>query len=266
MCSVLWGLLLVYSTICMASEEALKKELTLVTTGQVTQIIDPIRVEIDHKKIVQLSNIDIPDLTPYAYGEFSGLAKTYLEQTLLQKQVRIYQTKNKKKGRTNRMGHMMAHLVIKNNEQWVQGALLTQGLARIHPAKDHIEMVSHMQALETQARIKKTGLWAKEDYQVYNALHVPETLSGWAIIEGTVLKVATVKNKVYLNFGADWRTDFTIVIPSTVRRALAKNQIDPLAFSGKSVRIRGWVEHYNGPSVELLSPVWLEHINLEPNP
>ena len=34
----------------------------------------------------------------------------------------------------------------------------------------------------------------------------------FAFVSGLVLDAARVKNKVYLNFGADWREDFTIVI------------------------------------------------------
>ena len=34
--------------------------------------------------------------------------------------------------------------------------------------------------------------------------------------------------------------------------------IDPLGLQGRLLRARGWLEDYNGPSLELTHAVWLE--------
>ena len=78
------------------------------------------------------------------------------------------------------------------------------------------------------------------------------------IVEGTVRAAASVRNTYYLNFGTDWKTDFTIGIPSDIRRTMSAHGIDLALFPGRRVRVHGWLESYNGPYIELFSPAWIE--------
>ena len=66
------------------------------------------------------------------------------------------------------------------------------------------------------------------------------------------------KNKIYLNFGDNWRTDFTIMITPAIRKKMIAQGHDPLSLQGVKVRVRGWLENYNGPNIELIHPAWLE--------
>jgi hypothetical protein len=75
-----------------------------------------------------------------------------------------------------------------------------------------------------------------------------------------VLKAALVKGRVYLNFGADWKSDFTVTLAPAVRRVFEAEGIDPLVYDGKRVRVRGWIESYNGPMIEASHPEQIEVI------
>lgn len=181
----------------------------LILTGeqQVEEIIDPLRLRLLDGRILQLSGIDIPDLTPYDTGEIGLAAMTLLKETFLKKYVKIYQDKNKDKGRMNRMGYHIAHLSEKNSNLWIQALLIQNGLARVRPSAQNIEMAEQMMALELIARKEKRGLWADEKYAVLTPETVGSAMHGWAIIEGTIRASAMAKNTVFLNFGNDWRTD-----------------------------------------------------------
>ncbi len=224
----------------------------------VNQVIDPLRIRLHDGRIAQLAGIDIPDLTPYDTGEIGLAAMELLNQTLTNKHVRLHQTKNSRKGRTNRMGYELAQVEERNAEIWLQGALIKNGLARVRPSTVNIEMAGAMLALEQEARAEKRGLWADEAYAVLTPENAEKGMNGWAIVEGTVKANAMHSNTVYLNFGQDWRKDFTVGIPSTARREMVNLGLNPLQFSGKRIRIRGWVENYNGPYIELMHPVWIE--------
>ena len=233
-------------------------ELRLINTVQVAQVIDPLRLRLADGNIVQLVPLDIPDLDPADPGEITARALPFMKELLEGKQVRLYQTKNAEKGRTNRMGYMLAHLERRDDGAWVQGALLVNGLARIRPSAENTEMAAQMLALQLEAQQARRGLWADTRY----APHTPETASliigGYGVIEGKVHANAMANNTVYLNFGPDWRTDFSIGIPPDVRRTMAKAGLNPLAFSGKTIRVQGWVEDYNGPYIKLAHPAWIE--------
>lgn len=240
------------------SEDQMRQELRMTKAGQVAQIIDPLRVQLHDGTIIQLASLDIPDMNVTDSGEHALAARDFLQEFLDQQPVRLYQTKNADTGRENRMGYQLGHLVRKSDEAWVQGTLLSNGLARILPTTRNLELTTDMIALEDEARAAGRGLWADPAYAILTPDNAAQGLNGWAIIEGKPLKIATVKNTVYLNFGADWRSDFTIVVEPTVRKKLAQSGIDVMNLAGKTVRVRGWVEDYNGPSIKLSAAPWLE--------
>ena len=65
------------------------------------------------------------------------------------------------------------------------------------------------------------------------------------------MATAKVRDNVFLNFGADYKTDFTILIDKQGQRRFKRAGIDPRSLEGARVRVRGWVEMKNGPMIEL---------------
>jgi micrococcal nuclease len=233
-------------------------ELRMTKAAPVAEIVSPLQIKLGGGSIVHLVGLDIPGYTPYESGAYAPEIISFLQERLKGRQVRLYQTKNAKKGRRNRLGHELAHVEEKGDGLWLQGEIIKRGLARVRPSSDNTEMAAQMLALESQARAANLGLWQDETYRVLPPAQAGQAMNNWAIIEGTVRAAAMVKNTIYLNFGENWREDFTIAITPTVRRALAKNGVDPLSLGNKAVRVRGWIESYNGPYLELMHPVWLE--------
>ena len=85
-----------------------------------------------------------------------------------------------------------------------------------------------------------------------------QKLGTFQLIEGRVLDAAKVKGTVYLNFGADWRTDFTISIPREALKLFEVDGVDPLSLIGESVRVRGWLIKRNGPMIRATHPEQIE--------
>ena len=86
----------------------------------------------------------------------------------------------------------------------------------------------------------------------------PRFVGSFQLIEGRVREVAVVRKRAYLNFGEDWRTDFTISIAPRDRRRFLADGIDPMGYQGQRVRVRGWLRHYNGPLVDVTHPEQIE--------
>jgi endonuclease YncB( thermonuclease family) len=236
--------------------------MAMTGTGQIDIVIDPLRVRLVDGRVIQFSTLEIPDLSANDGGPLAENALEALRPLLEKKSVSIYQTKKKDKGRTNRMGHHMAHLIVrapdKSETLWVQGYMIANGLARVLPSRDNTDLFEAMLKAETKARTDKTGLWSDEIYQVLSPQTAVAALYSWGIIEGKIHSSALVRNMLYLNFGDNWRDDFTIAVPSSVRRAMMKEGLNPQILANKTVRVRGWVQAYNGPYIELNHPAWLE--------
>ncbi|MFT5540486.1 MAG: micrococcal nuclease [Alphaproteobacteria bacterium] len=109
------------------------------------------------------------------------------------------------------------------------------------------------------ARADRRGIWGLNYYRVIKESEANRYVGTFQLIEGRILKTAVVRGRGYLNFGENWRQDFTITIP---KRAL--NRFRPVygqrlhQLSGKTVRVRGWLKRYNGPMIEATHPEQIE--------
>jgi hypothetical protein len=158
----------------------------------------------------------------------------------------------------DRHGRILAHVVRVEDGLWVQGAMLQRGFARVYSFADNRLGVAAMYALEGRARAAARGLWSHPDYAVLPAAEAEKAVRSFAVIEGRVFKVARVGSRVYLNFGEDWRRDFTIKIERAARRLFEDEGLDLTEFQGRLLRVRGWVKWENGPMIEVSHPEQLE--------
>lgn len=232
-------------------------ELRSQGTVTVDQVIDPVTIRLTDGRIVSLTSITIEDSSATSNGQTSE-AYEALKKLIEKKPVTFYQVKNENAGQRNRMGHYLGHLETREGQIWVQGYMLLNGYARIQPSQTNTEMASQMLALENDAIKAKVGLWSEEKHTLLTPETAEKSLNSWGIVEGRILKSAMNNNTVYLNFADDWRKDFSIGIDPEIRRQMAKANINPLDLNGKSIRIRGWIESYNGPFIRLSHAAWLE--------
>jgi len=231
----------------------------------VTEVVDGDTVvldrEIDGARQVRLVGLQAPKLPLGRKGfkmwPLAPQSKTALEALTLNKHVTLAFG-----GRdVDRHGRLLAHLFL-DDGTWVQGQMLLIGMARVYTFPDNRAVVPEMYAREHAAQKAGRGIWAHPFYAIRKAL--PETLGRltgtFQIIEGKLLDAARVKSRVYLNFGEDWRTDFTATLNSKARKVFKKSGIDPLSFKGKFLRVRGWLKKLNGPAITISHPEQIEII------
>ncbi|MBT3535149.1 MAG: thermonuclease family protein [Rhodospirillaceae bacterium] len=159
--------------------------------------------------------------------------------------------------RKDRYGRSLAHL-HRDDGLWVQERLLRLGMARVYSFRDNRAVVPEMLAAEQAARAARAGIWGHRWYRIWQQEDLRGGLDGFFLIEGTVLNSAKVRGRVYLNFGPNWRDDFTITVAPRDRRLFDKAGFDHTALPGRRVRVRGWLKYYNGPSIEATHPEQIE--------
>lgn len=226
--------------------------------AKVTAVVDGDTVTLDDGRRVRLVGIQAPMLglgrANFADWPLSGEAKAHLESLVLGKEVMLRLAPQA----MDRHGRVLAHLVRVADGVWAQGAMLTAGLARVYTFPDNRVLATEMLALERLARADQTGLWGLPYYALRNADNVRYDADTFQIVEGRVMDAQRIKKRVYLNFGADWRTDFTIKIATRDEKTFAKSGVDLLQLKGQRVRVRGWVKAENGPMIVLDHPERLE--------
>jgi len=160
----------------------------------------------------------------------------------------------------DRYGRVLAQVYLAGG-QWVQGAMVSQGHARVYSYRDNHACVQELLSREIQARKAKRGLWNIAAYHIKSAQKIKQ-LNGvpnsFQLVEGRVNKVARFGKRVFLNFGEDWKSDFTVTIPPASVRLFTKARIDLKALEGRKIRTRGWIQLRNGPSIEVTHPGQIE--------
>lgn len=224
---------------------------------KVMKVIDPLTFIGEDKNIYALGGIEVPNAAT-SKADITEEAGKDLTRLIEGKELKLYLTKKKETGRLNRLNQNIVQAEIKQGNIWVQGEMLALGLARVRTTPSNPELSAEMLKLETDARDKKLGLWSKDDLKILSPSNATGKENSFQIIEGKPLSAAVTRNMIFLNFAEDYKKDFTLGIPTKLRTSFAKRGINPLQFAHTPLRVRGWLQSYNGPFIEIDHPEQIE--------
>ncbi len=256
------------------------------------RIIDPRTIELDDKSTIKLSAILPPTRydSPAAPTEFKPeqTARAALEDLINSNGLAIARERDT----PDRYGRIVAHVFLSPPptnanpntsasangptpmappplEHWLQARLVSAGHARVALTPETTPRCArHLLTLEANAEKHQRGLWREALYQAKPA-DDPRALlklrSTFQIVTGTVFATAVRKSAVYLNFAEDWQRDFTVrIAKSTLKRAsLSPDRLRHL--SGRTIRVRGWIERRGGPLITVWRLEQIEIISQEPS-
>jgi len=173
--------------------------------------------------------------------------------------------------RRDRYGRLLAHLFLDRAGErvWVQGQLLSSGHARAYGLPGSFACMRELLAHERAGREAQAGLWSNAAYAVRPAWRTRALMrmrNTYQIVEGRVLRVASSKSTTYLNFGRDWRRDFTAGVAAGTARAHAQWAKTLASLEGRRVEVRGWIEYRNGPYIRIEHPSQIAILEAEPRP
>ena len=232
--------------------------------SKVTQVTDGDSVVLEDGNRVRLIGIQAPKLALGREGfsdwPLAKEAKDKLALIILGAKVRL-DFGNEKRDRHNRI---LAHLYIINDDEseiWVQNYMLEQGMARVYSFADNRLCVEQLLKTEAIARAEKVGIWGQEYYKIRQAEKPKKLLkldNRYELVEGRVLSVKKVGSRFYMNFGKNWRDDFTIVIEKYGQKIFKKANVNPFDYENALIRVRGWIENKDGPRIEVTHPEQIE--------
>jgi len=223
----------------------------------VAEVIDGDTVVLADGRQVRLVGIQAPKLPlgrpDFAPWPLADKAKAALAEIALGRSVELGFGGR----RMDRHGRWLAHLLAPGG-LWVQGELLTRGLARVYSFADNRALAAEMLALEDAARDAGRGIWADPFYRVRAPEEADAETDSFQLVEGRVLSAVVVRGRGYLNFGLDWRSDFTLAIDPQSRRLFEAEGRAIESYTGLRVRARGWLKSFNGPMIEITHPEQIE--------
>lgn len=218
----------------------------------VSHVVDGDTIVLNNSVTVRYIGVDTPEIGEPFYNE----AKNFNASLVSGKKVSIDVCEEES---LDKYGRTLAYVYVDN--VCVNEELLKKGLARalsIPPCGNN--KYKEYTKFEAQACAQRAGLWADE--KVIKADNANSVMGQKASIRGKVLSVYRGKKAIFLNFGTDYRHDFTAVIFIKDLPNFTAFGITPLlTYSGKDVIVRGKVKEHNGPEIILLYPSNIEVLN-----
>ncbi len=258
--------LLLGLSVCAPASAPSACEATITATQAVSRVIDGETIVLESGEHVRL----IGALAPRAFDSgdvalpwpIAAAAKAHLEQLVGGRVVQIARVA----AAPDRYGRTLAHVFMSQDQAtlWVQGEMLDAGLARAYGLPGAFTCGSELLAHERAAREANRGLWALATYAGKSAADAAKLMaarSRFEIVSGKVAAVARTKSAVYLNFGADYKSDFTVRIAKSVLSAFPEFARTLDEMKDKTVSVRGWIERRNGPMIDLTDPSQLDVLN-----
>lgn len=142
--------------------------------------------------------------------------------------------------------------------------LLAGGLAFVDPGEPGVLCRPELLEVEAEARRRGLGLWDLDGYKPVQAEDEGELrrrTGHFVLVEGRIQSVGERRSRTYLNFGRSWERDFTVTIPKKTWTSMVGRGWTADILRGRRVRVRGVLEAWRGPAIEVTSPDAVEVVD-----
>jgi micrococcal nuclease len=211
-------------------------------TTAVKKVIDGDTIVAEGDERIRYLGVDAPEIGEPFYEQ----AKGYQEKVVLGSQVRILPCKEEPQDSYGRTLAFVHKGTVDVGEQ-----LLRQGLARtlfIGPCGWAVARA--YSKVERGAFRAARGIWSAQDPREIGHGEAARYIGCLMTVTGRVAEVHEGPRAFHLNFGPDYRTDFTAVVYRRELTRLIKEGLYPMPeYRGKSVEVTGMLKEYNGPEI-----------------
>lgn len=232
--------------VCLASllSAVLVRAVPAAPSARVVAVERGSVLRLEDGRLVAMANILIP---PIRYPE---RVRRWLQREVVGKPIGL------RAERADRHGRLVAQLELEGVS--IQAAILRQGYAWLLTMGLAEPISSRWLAAEQEARAERRGIWADPGLGDLDAATLEAGSLRFSVVKGKAIGVARQQRFIYVNFGEDWRSDFTIRIETSELRRFRRAGIDPMALEGRTLRVRGWLFRLGGPMIEVTEPTQIE--------
>jgi endonuclease YncB( thermonuclease family) len=248
--------LVALSAVPLAAQAAQLPAFELGESATVAAVVDGGEVELTDGRRVRLVGIEAPHpaAAHVRAWPYAAEAKTALEKLVVGRTVELRFAGN----RRDRWGRVLAHLFV--GKRWIQGEMIRRGLARVASAADNRIGVTELLVREERARQARRGIWRERFYAVRAADEAGRYAGSFQIVEGVAVDAATVEGQLFVNFGEDWRTAFSLRLAPETLRLFRAEGIAAASLKGVRLRVRGWVRGGERPIIDITHPEQIERL------
>ncbi|UCG35462.1 MAG: thermonuclease family protein [Candidatus Omnitrophota bacterium] len=227
---------------------------------KVDEVIDGDTIKLSNGKLLRYIGIDTPEMRTkrgnqfiYSPQPYSLEAKEFNRNLVEGKFVRIEFDVEKHDRYKRLLGYCFA------GEEFVNAKMITEGMAVIYTKPPNVKYADLFVDLQKQARKARKGLWGA--YKIIDQSRAHKYINQIRTVRGKVLNTYDSGKVVFLNFGEDYKTDFTVIIFRNSLPHFKRKGIDPVTFyNAKTIEVSGRIREFNGPEIIVNSPEEIEII------
>ncbi len=245
-----------------------------VAAGRAAAVLDGMTILLGDGREVRLAGIAAPDPADAEAARLGAAAAALLARLVEGRDLLFGEP-----ARGDRYGRTVAQVFLRPgtpavaelprsgtaDPEWVQAAVVGAGLARVSGTADQRQCLAELLGFERVARAARRGLWQGPRYAPRQATD-PSLLAEadiYQLVEGQVLSLGRSRGTIYLNFGRDWSTDFTVVILAADAERFSEAGVDLDGLDGRRVRVRGFLTQRDGPTIRVDHPEQIEILDGE---
>jgi hypothetical protein len=217
----------------------------------VNEVFDDGKIQLSDGKVIELAGLYIPP-------EIKNKTVEYIKKYINDKKVDVVVSESKLTSYNSYLADD-----IKVNGGSLVLSLIKAGLAANYNMEKPYIIDNEKKLAENESIKTKSGLWSDSYYILLNKNELEKNskthLYKFRVVIGQVMAVKLVKDKLYINFGDDWKTDFTVIISKENLKNFGN--VEPEKLAGKKVMVKGWIEFCNGAAMEIYNASHLDSID-----
>ncbi len=225
---------------------------------RVREAIDGDTVILTDGRTLRYIGIDAPEVRRYTQDSwvydpqpFSLEAKQFNQKLVEGRSVRLEFDVE----RTDKYGRLLAYCFV--DDILVNAKLLEEGFAFLHIRSPNEKYKDLFSTLQKKAQQEKKGIWKNSSIISSDEAH--RYIGQIKCVEGEVLNIHEGQKAFHLNFGKDWKKDFTVVIFKRDLSFFLSKGISPVKdYQNRFIRVTGLIKEYNGPEIIVSHPSAIE--------
>ncbi len=166
------------------------------------------------------------------------------------------------RGETDRWGR--AHVdAVTDGGLDLTGGLIEAGLAAVDAGERDSLCRPALLAVEAAARAAQRGLWRETPPPVRDGAALRARLGRFVVTEGPILNIGERPRRTYLDFARRGEDGLTVTVSKRTWRQLQERGLSAATLRGRRVRVRGVLESWRGPTLDIASADMIEVLDEE---
>ncbi|WP_082531676.1 DNA-binding protein [Methylobacterium sp. Leaf469] len=162
------------------------------------------------------------------------------------------------RGETDRWGRAHVDAGVADGALDLAGGLVEAGLATVDAGERDSLCRPGLLAVESGARQAGRGLWREAEQDAQDGAALRLRLGGFVVARGRVLWVGERPRRTYLDFARRGEDGLTVTVSKRTWRQLQERGLSAATLRGRLVRVRGIVEVWRGPTLDVASADMIE--------